>query len=273
VKEPDDLRSAQTGCPPEEVPDIPAELPDEQHQIMHARVARLEAVLGLAHGRSALHLPAWLRPTRGEHRLPVSLNLLLLVVLQLSIRSDIAVRPRLLVPIVEAVLFLGLTMANPKRIVRESVPLRIGGYVLLAAAGGGTAWTAYRLVYLLATGGWGDDAEALLLNGGAVWAMNVIVFAIVYWDFDRGGPAARAHARVTRPDFLFSQMTVPELTPRDWEPAFVDYLFLSFTNATAFSPTDTLPLARWAKLTMMAQSGIALVTAALVVARAVNIFK
>ena len=72
-------------------------------------------------------------------------------------------------------------------------------------------------------------------------------------------------------DFLFSQMTAPELVAKDWEPAFIDYLYLSFTNATAFSPTDTLPLSRWAKMVMMFQSAVSLVTVALVVARAVNV--
>ena len=90
---------------------------------------------------------------------------------------------------------------------------------------------------------------------------------------DRGGPAARANARKTHPDFLFAQMSSPELVDKDWEPTFVDYLFLSFTNATAFSPTDTLPLSRWAKLAMMFQSAVSLATLALVIARAVNILR
>ena len=117
------------------------------------------------------------------------------------------------------------------------------------------------------------DAGSLLFNGGAVWLTNVIVFALWYWEADRGGPAARANARHEYPDFLFAQMTAPEMAPRDWEPRFLDYLYLSFTNATAFSPTDTLPLSRWAKLTMMAQSAVSLVTVALVIARAVNILR
>jgi len=254
-------------------PDAGLEMSAEHHAMMHARVARLEAVLGIAHGRTGLHLPAWLRPTRGEHRLPVTVALLLLVVLQLRIRADLAVHPRYLLPALELGLFAALSVGNPTRINRESMLLRMGGLVLLGAAGAGTAWSAGRLVYLLATGHGGNNAVPLLVNGGMVWLMNIIVFAVVYWDFDRGGPAARAHARVTRPDFLFSQMTVPELSSRDWEPTFVDYLYVSFTNATAFSPTDTLPLSRWAKLTMMAQSAISLVTVALVVARAVNIFR
>ncbi|HEY1971012.1 MAG TPA: hypothetical protein VGH89_23865, partial [Pseudonocardia sp.] len=85
--------------------------------------------------------------------------------------------------------------------------------------------------------------------------------------------AARAHARRRNPDFMFAQMQSPELADPNWEPAFVDYLYLSFTNATAFSPTDVLPLSRWAKMTMLAQSLVSLVTVALVIARAVNILK
>ena len=155
---------------------------------------------------------------------------------------------------------------------RESMVLRVLGLLLVAAASLATAWSAGRLVYELATGHGGRSAVPLLINGGAIWLTNVIVFALWYWEFDRGGPAARASARKKLPDFVFTQMTAPELASRDWEPAFLDYLYLSFTNATAFSPTDTLPLSRWAKLTMMFQSGISLVTVALVVARAVNIF-
>jgi hypothetical protein len=112
------------------------------------------------------------------------------------------------------------------------------------------------------------EAGPLLLNGGAIRLTNVIVFALWYWEADRGGPAARANAREDYPDFLFPQMTTPEMVGGDWEPYFVDYLYLSFTNATAFSPTDTMPLSRWAKLTMMAQSAVSLLIVALVVARA-----
>ena len=102
----------------------------------------------------------------------------------------------------------------------------------------------------------------------------MIVFGLWYWEFDRGGPVARARADKPYPDFLFPQMSSPaELTPPDWEPEFVDYLYMSFTNATAFSPTDVMPLSRWAKLTMLAQSLVSIVTVALVVARAVNILK
>ena len=101
----------------------------------------------------------------------------------------------------------------------------------------------------------------------------MIVFALCYWEADRGGAAARARGESDYPDFLFPQMQAPELTPQGWEPNFIDYLYTSFTNATAFSPTDVMPLSRWAKLMMLVQSLVSLVTVALVIARAVNILK
>ncbi|TMM33191.1 MAG: DUF1345 domain-containing protein [Actinobacteria bacterium] len=235
-------------------------------------MARLEALLGVHHDRSGVHLPAWLRPTRGEHRVSVTIVLGVLVVLQLGVRRDLQFQPRYLLPALEVLLFAVLVVANPTRITREHALLRFFSLLLVVAASFATAWSAGRLVYQLARGHGGDSAFPLLVNGGAIWLTNVIVFALWYWEFDRGGPAARASARKKLPDFVFTQMTAPELASRDWEPAFLDYLYLSFTNATAFSPTDTLPLSRWAKLTMMFQSGISLVTVALVVARAVNIF-
>ncbi|MGH3811812.1 MAG: hypothetical protein ACRDUV_05070, partial [Pseudonocardiaceae bacterium] len=133
------------------------------------------------------------------------------------------------------------------------------------------AWSATLLVFGLVHGRGGQDAGSLLAAGAAIWLTNIIVFGLWYWQLDRGGPVARARQVV--PDFQFVQMQNPELAPPDWEPEFVDYLYLSFTNATAFSPTDVMPLSRWAKLTMLAQSLISLVTVVLVIARAVNILK
>jgi uncharacterized membrane protein len=107
--------------------------------------------------------------------------------------------------------------------------------------------------------------------GGAIWITNVIIFALWYWELDRGGPVARSKAVHKYPDFMYPQMQAPDLAPEHWEPTFLDYLYVSFTNATAFSPTDTMPLSRWAKMLMMAQASVSLATVALVIARAVNI--
>jgi uncharacterized membrane protein len=250
-------------------------LRDAGHSAMKVRLARLELLCGLGHtnaGTLGHHLPAWLRKTEGEGRLAVSIAALAAVALQLLTPRELAFQPRWALPALELLLFVLLTVGNPTRIKRESRLLRAAGFLLLGAASLAVAWSVVLLVWRLAHGQGPKDAGPLLLAGGTIWLTNVIVFALWYWDLDRGGPAARANARRPHPDFLFSEMTAPELVHRDWEPGFVDYLYLSFTNATAFSPTDTLPLTRWAKLTMMFQSAISLVTVALVVARAVNIF-
>lgn len=113
----------------------------------------------------------------------------------------------------------------------------------------------------------------LLLSAAAIWFTNVIVFGLWYWELDRGGPYVRRTKRHRQPDFLFPQMATPYCAASGWAPDFVDYLYVSFTNATAFSPTDTMPLTNWAKLLMMVQSFASLVTVALVAARAVNILR
>jgi len=128
-----------------------------------------------------------------------------------------------------------------------------------------------RLIVDLARAEGIKDGVRLLLTGGEIWLTNVIVFGLWYWEFDRGGSVERAAGSRQYPDLLFPQMTSPELAPPDWEPGFVDYLYVSFTNAMAFSPTDVMPMTRWAKLTMLTQSVISVVTLVLVVARAVNI--
>jgi hypothetical protein len=249
---------------------------EAQHAALKVRLARLELLAGLGKtsaGRVTHHMPAWLRKTRGENRFAVGTAVLVVIVIQVAIAKGLSLHPEYLVPGLEVALFVLLSIGNPVRLERESALLRAAGLALVTAASVAVAWSAWTLVWRLLHGTAPAKPVELLLNGGGIWLMNVIVFALWYWELDRGGPAARASARKIHPDFLFSQMTVPELVRRDWEPGFVDYLYLSFTNATAFSPTDTLPLSRWAKLAMMFQSLISLVTVALVVARAVNILQ
>ena len=110
-----------------------------------------------------------------------------------------------------------------------------------------------------------------LACGGIIWLTNVIAFGLWYWDLDRGGAAARAAGSTRRPAFLFPEMSNPDFVGENWSPAFVDYLHLSFTTATAFSPTDVSPLKPWAKVMMMSEETISLALGILVVARAVNI--
>jgi uncharacterized membrane protein len=217
------------------------------------------------------HLPAWRRRTRGETRWPVTAAILIVATLQWITPPDLAFDPRWLLPSVEVAFLVALLVANPFRMDRESSVLRLLSLGLVAVATLATFWSAGRLVLLVIRGGGHQEPSEVLLSGAVIWLTNVFVFAVWYWELDRGGPAARATARKIHPDFLFAQMSVPELTPKDWEPKFVDYLYLAFTNAAAFSPTDTLPLSRWAKLAMMAQAAVSITVVALVIARAVNI--
>lgn len=248
-----------------------AEERDRAQRRARQLLRQLEALLVWPeHEVAAGLLPAWRRATEGEPRWPVSLGVAVALALQVSLPGEVVVHPRWLLPALSASLLAGLLAADPRRIVRRSPVLRATSVALVALVSGSNLWSAGRLVVDLVSGHTLSDAARLLLAGGAIWLTNVIVFALWYWELDRGGPAARAHALRQHPDFLFAQMQNPELAPPDWEPGFADYLFLSFTNAAAFSPTDVLPLSRWAKLMMLVQAVVSLATVALVVARAVN---
>jgi hypothetical protein len=112
---------------------------------------------------------------------------------------------------------------------------------------------------------------SLLSSSLAIWVTNVLAFALLYWQIDRGGPYSRASRMSAKPDWLFPQAAAPEITSPDWRPLFLDYLFLGYNTATAFSPTDVLPLTRRAKMLMMLESTISLLTLVIVAARAVNV--
>ena len=218
-------------------------------------------------------VPAWLRETAAENRLPVTVSVLIAVGLQFVLPRRFSLSPRELLPSLELLVLITLVAMNPVRLEVERRGLRALGVALIVAMTLANAVSAGLLADHLVNGTAGDQAGPLLLAGGSIYLTNVIAFALWYWEFDRGGPFARRHGKDPHPDFLFPQMTMPEIAQHDWEPQFPDYLYVSFTNATAFSPTDTMPLSRWAKMLMAAQSSIALITVALVIARAVNILK
>ena len=229
----------------------------------------------LAAGRATgLPLPAWLRKTPGERRWPVTLSILVAIVLQVLLPSHLThPLPRYVLPVLEGALLVGLNIANPFRIERRGPAVRAASIALILLMSVFNAASAVLLIRAILEGKSGTSAMPLLASGASIWATNVVAFALWYWEFDRGGPVLRAEATRRHPDLMFPQMASPELAPLDWEPQFVDYLYLSFTNATAFSPTDVMPLARWAKLTMLVQSAVSLAIGALVIARAINILK
>jgi uncharacterized membrane protein len=225
-------------------------------------------------GSSPGFVPAWKRPTEGEARWQAALAVAIAIALQFPLPGRLVLlQPVWLLPALQGLMLIALIMANPHRINRESRVLRMLGLTLAALLSLANAYSVTQLILGLVRGTEGNTAGPLLATGGVIWLTNVIVFALWYWEFDRGGPVARANAIRLYPDFLFAQMTSPNLAPPRWEPAFGDYLYLSFTNATAFSPTDVMPLSRWAKMAMTAQASVSILTVVLVVARAVNILK
>ncbi|GAB1693071.1 DUF1345 domain-containing protein [Krasilnikovia sp. M28-CT-15] len=213
--------------------------------------------------------PAWRRATAGEHRWPFALAIAGMIGLQLMLPDRLTLGSRWLLPAVEIVLMAVLVAANPGRMERPTPVLRRVGLALTAVISLANAGSVALLVRDIATGHAPASAAQLLATGGAVWLLNVLTFAVWYWEFDRGGPQARSAGTHQYPDFLFPQLADDRLG-RDWEPRFLDYVYLAFTNATAFSPTDTMPLSRWAKTAMLLQSAISVVIATLVVAKAVN---
>jgi hypothetical protein len=143
-------------------------------------------------------------------------------------------------------------------------------FVALSAAGNFLA-LGYLIIAMIRRS---TEISGLVLFTSSVglWINNVLVFSLLYWQVDRGGPGARAGGEHRRPDLFFSQEGVPpEAMPRDWRPSFIDYLFLAFSTATAFSATDVIPLTSRAKMMMMLESSISLVTIVVVAARAINV--
>jgi hypothetical protein len=254
--------------------------PAQDTRSLHEHLDRIERMVAetCVHPAERIHLhtevPAWKRRTDGEARWQVAVCTAVAIGLQIAVPGRLAVlRPVWILPALQGVLFIAIAIANPGRINRESTVLRALGLTLAALISFANAWSVVSLTVGLVRGTEGENAGPLLVTGGAIWLTNIIVFGLWYWEFDRGGPAARALGIRQYADMMFPQMATPNVAPPDWEPAFADYLYLAFTNASAFSPTDVMPLSRWAKLAMTIQSVISIVTVALIVARAVNILR
>jgi len=195
------------------------------------------------------------------------------LVLQVALPDDMALRPWWLLPAVSVLLVVALLLVNPGRMTQFSAVERTISLLIVGLVTVVNAWSAASLVYGIASGTTGDRAGAVLVTGGIVYWTNIVAFSLWYWEFDRGGPGRRAAGRAEYPDLQFPQMADPGLAHQDWEPSYLDYLYFSFTNAAAFSPTDVMPLRIWAKMTMMLQAVVSLVLAVMVVAWAINNLK
>jgi hypothetical protein len=200
---------------------------------------------------------------------PAQLAALVAILLYVTLPNKLTIGPNWLVPVLEASVFVALVLTTPG----EEVPAtRVRRRLAVALIG------VLAVINLVALGllahyviEGGKGGRGLVEAAVALWGTIVLVFALVYWELDRGGPLARSHPQLTQPfDFLFTQSTDEgrRLEP-SWQPSFVDYLYLSLTNSTAYSPTDTMPLTKRAKLTMGVQSVASLITIGLLIARAI----
>jgi hypothetical protein len=209
----------------------------------------------------------------GEARWPMASAVLAAIVLTILLPDAIRIGPRWFLPVLEGVLLVIVVVADPGRINRRSREIRIASIVLVSVLVLATLWSTGLLIDDLIRGGpETNSATELLAAGTAIWFSNIIAFALLYWELDSGGAAARAHRIPEHGDFAFPQQSNPRVAEPNWRPLFVDYLYLAYTNATAFSPTDAMPLVPWAKLTMVVQSFISIAILGLVIARAVNVF-
>ena len=217
-------------------------------------------------------VPAWRRHTEGETIVGCCLAVIVVSILHWFLDDSLSLGPRWLMPAVSIALLVVLIGLHPHRMHQQSMSGRIVGLILLAVLALANVTAGIRLVsQILGRKPGSADSLHLIMSGASIWITNVIVFGLLYWAFDRGGPALRALGTRQYTDFQFPQMADPTSAPPGWEPTLLDYLYLAFTNATAFSPTDVMPLTRPAKMAMMIQSALSVVLIGLVIARAVNI--
>jgi hypothetical protein len=206
-------------------------------------------------------------------RWPALLAILIAMVLYVTLPVHLYYGPVWLLPGVEGALVVALLAA---RKMEEGHTWQRGlAICLIAAMNVANIGSLFLLIHALLgstlVNGHKITAQNLVVWSAQIWLTNVIVFALWYWELDRGGPVARCLPHHREPDLLFPQMANPDAAPSGWTPSFFDYVYTSFTNAAAFSPTDTMPLSEWAKALFMIQSLASLLTAVLVIARIANI--
>ena len=209
-------------------------------------------------------------PAAAEPAWPAQATVLAAIALQLTLPERLTVGPSWLLPALEGALLVGLFLATPNKLEGEHPRRRGIALGLIALVSGANIFSLAALTHFLLHHHTTLPRE-LLFAGVLIWLTNFLIFALWYWELDRGGPGKRAAGHDQAPDFLFPQMSDDRIEPLNWRPQFIDYLYVSLTNATAFSPTDTMPLTPMAKSVMGIQSLVSLVTLGLIVARAVNV--
>jgi uncharacterized membrane protein len=209
-------------------------------------------------------------PAAAESFWPAQLTVLATIILQLALPQRLTAGPTWLVPGIETVLLVGLSVATPRKLVREHRGRRRTALAITALVSAANVFSLVALTHFLLHHDVSSGRE-LIGAGFLIWITNFMIFSLWYWELDRGGPGVRAAGHDGPPDFLFPQMSDDRIEPSGWRPRFIDYMYVSLTNATAFSPTDTMPLSAMAKSVMGLQAIVSLITIGLIVSRAVNI--
>lgn len=211
---------------------------------------------------------------KAERRWPMASTLVLAMAVPLLLPRRFSLGPPWAVPALEALLLVAIIVIDRGRIDRRSALGRVLSLALSLVLIADAVGVSGRLVVDLIEGGPETSSAAdLLKTGFLVWLYTIIAFTLLYWVLDGGGPEARFLAPPEFPDLAFPQQLSPQAARPGWHPEFFDYLYLGFTAATALSPTDVMPLARWGKFAMTVQAVGSLMVLGLVIARAVNILK
>ncbi|HXR49832.1 MAG TPA: hypothetical protein VN778_02295 [Verrucomicrobiae bacterium] len=201
----------------------------------------------------------------------VQTTMLVAIILQLLLPDRYVLGSRYLLLVVEAVLLIALSFTTPKERIFRSLSRRINVFALIFLTGVANGYSLIEVARKLLQSGRVHNGRDLVLTAVNIYLTNIVIFALWYWEMDGGGPGRRAQAARHEQDFLFPQNQNESYKHPKWRATFIDYMYVSSTNAMAFSPTDTMPLTRRAKLMMLVQATISLVAIALVAARAVNI--
>ncbi len=220
------------------------------------------------------------RVAKGENRLPPALAVVVAALAYALLPDTLLFAPRLVLPALEVALLIALLITNPRRMVRQTRWSRAVSVVLVGIVITTNLIALGLLIHSLATAR--AQGTSLLVAAMQVWLTNVIGFGLLFWELDRGGPVTRREARrdkLPAADWRFSQdenddaiveVAATSSAESGWIPIFLDYLYLSVTNSSAFSPTDTMPLTNRAKMLMSIEATAALATSLLIIARAVG---
>jgi uncharacterized membrane protein len=214
---------------------------------------------------------AWGVAAKSEPRWPASLAVLIAAALNFALPARYSMGPSWLEGVLVVVILIPLTIAAPRRLPEEQSWQQFLAVVPIAVVNVFNVASLVLLIRELVTDSKNVTGSHLLVSALVIWVTNIIVFALWYWELDRGGPDDRLRESHAAPDFLFPQMITPACARPEWTPSFLDYAYVAFTNATAFSPTDTFPLTPWAKTLFTAQAVVSLIAIAIVISRAVNI--